>query len=103
MFATIEATGGLVQAQQMLGAWLDGSGYTAYLGDRAAIDGTVDPEVVLAAMRAAREDDPWATLLHVAHGLVSFALFCAGSALNREQEMALSKDVNARLEVIRRV
>ncbi|MBC8074263.1 MAG: DUF4388 domain-containing protein [Deltaproteobacteria bacterium] len=103
VFATIEAAGGLAQAQQMLGAWLDGSGYTAYLGDRAAIDGTVDPEVVLEAMRAAREDDPLATLLHVAHELVSFALFCAGSALNREQEMTLSKDVNARLEVIRRV
>jgi hypothetical protein len=102
VFASIEAAGGLAQAQQMLGSWLDGSGYTAFLGDRAASDGTVDPDTVLEAMRAAREEDPVATLLHVAHELVSFALFCAGSALNREQELALSKDVNARLEVIRR-
>lgn len=102
VFAAIDRNGGLVQAQTMLGAWLDGSGYTSYLGDRAATDGTIDAETVLAAVRAAREDDPIATLLHVAHELVSFALFCAGSALTREQEMALSKTVNARLERIRR-
>ncbi len=102
VFAAIAAAGGLAGAQQMLGAWLDGSGYTAYVGERAATDGTLDTETVLAAMRAAREEDPLATLLHVAHELVSFALFCAGSALTREQEKALSRDVNTRLERIRR-
>jgi uncharacterized protein DUF4388 len=102
VFAAIDRAGGLAAAQQMLGAWLDGSGYTSYLGDRAATDGTIDADTVLAAVRAAREDDPVATLLHVAHELVSFALFCAGSALSRDQEIALSKNVNARLERIRR-
>ncbi len=103
VFAAISAAGGLVAAQQMLGAWIDGSGYASYIGSDVATTGEIDAETVLAVVRAAREDDPLATFMHVAHELVSFALFCAGSALRRDQEMALSKVVNARLEQIRRV
>jgi hypothetical protein len=102
VFTAISGAGGLDQAQQMLGAWVDGSGYGAVLGTGVASSGRIDPQTVLATVRAAREDDPLATFMHVAHELVSFALFCAGSALTREREMALSKDVNARLEVVRR-
>ena len=59
----------------------------------------------LAAVRAwvaaAREDNPLASVHHVAHELVSFAMFCAGSALPREDELRLSRDVNSRLQAIR--
>lgn len=102
VFAAISSAGGREPAQQMLGAWIDGSGYSSYLGDDVATMARIDVEKVLAACRSAREEDPLATFMHVAHELVSFALFCAGSALRRDQEMALSKAVNLRLERIRR-
>lgn len=101
VFGTIGSAGGLEPARQMLGAWIDGSGYASYLGNDVAATGRIDPEAVLAVVRASREDDPLGSFMHVAHELVSFALFCAGSALTREREMALSKDVNARLERLR--
>lgn len=100
VFAAIEQAGGLESAQQMLSAWAQGSGYTSYLGEKVATEGIVDTQTVLEAMRSAREEDPIATLHHVAHELVSFALFCAGSALSRDEELALSKDVNRRLNAI---
>jgi len=102
IFEAIGEAGGAEGARQMLGAWIDGSGYASYLGHGVARSGAIDAELVLAAVRAAREDDPLATFMHVAHELVSFALFCAGSALHRDREMALSKAVNARLERLRR-
>lgn len=101
VFATVDRAGGLDAAQQMLSAWVNGSGYASYLGDQVGTDGTINTETVLEAMRAAREEDPLATLHHVGHELVAFALFCAGSSLPREQEMELSKDVNRRLKEIR--
>lgn len=101
VFSAVDDAGGLEPAQKMLAAWTAGSGYTAYLGDRVATDGTIDTGAVLTAMRNAREDNPVATLHHIGHELVAFALFCAGSSLPREQEMALSKDVNQRLAAIR--
>lgn len=102
VYETIDKHGGLEAARQMLGAWVEGSGYDSYLGRDVARDGTIDTETVLEAVRAAREGDPLETLHHVAHELVSFALFCAGSALPREEEIALSKDVDRRLKAIRR-
>jgi len=101
IFAAIDLAGGLETAQKNLSAWAEGSGYTAYLGEDVGTHGMIDNETVLDAMRAAREDDPLATLHHVGHELVAFALFCAGSALTREKELALSKDVNRRLAEIR--
>ena len=102
VFAAISAAGGREPAQQMLGAWIDGSGYSSYLGEDVATLARIDVERVLTTVRSAREADPLATFMHVAHELVSFALFCAGSALRRDQEMALSKVVKLRLERIRR-
>lgn len=103
VFTAVEAAGGLDSARQMLAAWVDGSGYTSYVGAQVATDGTIDTLTVLGAMRSAREEDPLATLHHVGHELVSFALFCAGSALSRDVEIPLSKDVNRRLKAIRNV
>jgi hypothetical protein len=102
VFAAISAAGGREPAQLMLGSWIDGSGYSSYLGEDVATLARIDVERVLATFRSAREEDPLATFMHIAHELVSFALFCAGSALRRDQEMALSKAVNLRLERIGR-
>ncbi|MBL4686250.1 MAG: DUF4388 domain-containing protein [Nannocystaceae bacterium] len=101
VFAAVQTAGGLEPAKQMLSAWVEGSGYASFLGERVGSDGSIDTDVVLDALRASREDDPVASLHHIGHELVAFSLFCAGSALTREQEMALSKDVNRRLQLIR--
>ncbi len=103
VFAAVQEAGGLEPAQQMLSAWVDGSGYTSFLGERVGSEGTIDTETVLNAMRGAREEDPLSSLHHIGHELVAFSLFCAGSSLAREQEMELSKDVNRRLKAIRKV
>jgi hypothetical protein len=101
VFIAIEAHGSVDNARSMLEAWINGCGYAGWLGDEVTIDGTIDQEVVLANLAAARDEDPLASFHHIAHELVSFALFCAGSTLPREHEMALSRDVNRRLQDIR--
>lgn len=102
VFAAMDGASGSETARQMLGAWIDGSGYSSYFGTDVVATGELDAAAVLATARASRDEDPLATLMHVAHELVSFALFCAGSVLPREREMALSKAVNARLGALRR-
>ncbi len=101
IFKAIDAYGSTDAAREMLSAWVVGSGYATYLGERVAEDGSIDTQAVLAAVQRSREEDPLATLHQVAHELVSFALFCAGSQLPRDEELKLSRDVNRRLQSIR--
>lgn len=101
IFATIESYGGLDTAKEMLGAWVQGCGYDTVFGTSVTVDGTIDGECVSRWVHSARDDNPVAGFHQVAHELVSFALFCAGSALPRDAELALSRDVNTRLQAIR--
>lgn len=101
IFLAISAAGDPAPSRQMLQAWITGSGYDGYFGDRVVDDGTIEPDRVLANLQAARDDDPVAGFHHVAHELVSFALFCAGSALPRDDELRLSRQVNRRLQDIK--
>ena len=101
IFIAIEAHGQRASALQMLGAWVQGCGYDSVFGTTVLSDATIDPVAVNAWVAAAREDNPTASFHHVAHELVSFAMFCAGSALPREEELKLSLDVNKRQQAIR--
>ncbi len=100
IFTAIATHGQREPALQMLGAWVQGCGYDSVFGTSVVTDAVIDLEHVRGWLAAAREDNPLASFHQVAHELVSFAMFCAGSALPREQELALSRDVNSRLSAI---
>jgi hypothetical protein len=101
IYRTIARQGGLDRAREMLGAWVNGCGYDTFFGPRVLHDGTIDPGYVLAALAAARGEDPVATFHQVAHELVSFAMFTAGSTLPRDEDLRLSKNVNDALQLIK--
>ena len=100
IYRAIGRSGGLERAREMLAAWVTGCGYDTFFGPRVLQDGTIDPAYVLPALGAARGEDPVATFHQVAHELVSFAMFTAGSTLPREEELRLSRDVNQALQMI---
>ena len=100
IFTAIGLHGDRGAALQMLGAWVQGCGYDSVFGERVVTEGRIDEAHVRGWVAASRESNPLASFHQVAHELVSFAMFCAGSALPREQELALSRDVNQRLSEI---
>jgi hypothetical protein len=100
IFTAIGLYGDRGAALQMLGAWVQGCGYDSVFGERVVSEGRIDEGHVRQWVAASREGNPLASFHQVAHELVSFAMFCAGSALPREQELALSRDVNQRLSAI---
>jgi len=100
IFTAIGRHGDRGAALQMLGAWVQGCGYDSVFGESVVTEGRIDQEHVRRWVSGARESNPLASFHQVAHELVSFAMFCAGSALPREQELALSRDVNQRLSAI---
>ncbi len=101
IFAAISMHGATASASEMLSAWVMGCGYDSVFGATVAESGEIDEPTALAWVRAAREDNPVSSFHQVAHELVSFAMFCAGSTLPREEELKLSRDVNRRLQSIR--
>ncbi len=100
IFEAIGRHGQRDSALQMLGAWVQGCGYDSVLGERIVSEACIDDDHVRRWVAASREGNPLASFHQVAHELVSFAMFCAGSALPREEELALSRDVNRRLSAI---
>ncbi len=100
IFFSIGRFGDKDAALSMLGAWVQGCGYDSVFGEAIVTEGRIDDEHVRQWVAAARESNPLASFHQVAHELVSFAMFCAGSALPREHELALSRDVNQRLSAI---
>ena len=52
-------------------------------------------------MSAVEADNPMEALHQALHELAAFALFAATTTLPRDQELALSRDVNTRLKRIR--
>ena len=100
IFWAIARHGDQAAALSMLGAWVQGCGYDSVFGESIVNEGRIDEEHVRRWVSASRESNPLASFHQVAHELVSFAMFCAGSALPREHELALSRDVNRRLSAI---
>jgi hypothetical protein len=101
LFVTVSAHGGVAHTRTTLESWIIGSGYGPVFGEQLEEDGTLDPARVALALSEVAVDSPMEGLLQALHALTSFALFVAMASLPRDQELALSRDVNARLERIR--
>lgn len=101
IFMAVATYGGLDQTRMTLDAWIQGSGYGPYFGDGVDELGTIDDDRVVAALEDVESDHPLEALHQALHELAAFALFSATTALPRDQELTLARDVNARLKAIR--
>jgi hypothetical protein len=101
VFMAVATYGGVAQTKATLEAWVQGSGYAPIFGDHVDEDGSVNVDHVVEAMLAVQVDAPMEGLLQALHELCAFALFAATTALPRDQELALSRDVTTRLKRIR--
>lgn len=101
IFMAVATYGGVAQTRSTLEAWIDGSGYGPIFGDRVDEDGCISPDTVVDAMLSVEADNPLESLHQALHELAAFALFAATTTLPRDQELALSRDVNTRLKRIR--
>jgi hypothetical protein len=100
ILAAVDATGSGAQARVTLRSWIESTGYATYFGDRVSDDGSIDVDTVVAVLSNLQDTDRLATLHQISHEVVSFTLFCAGQVLSRDEELALSGDVNRRLLAI---
>jgi hypothetical protein len=101
VFVKVGEHGGQEHTKATVEAWIQGSGYVPIFGEEVNADGTVDADSVVMAMEAVQIDNPMEGLLQAFHELSAFALFAATTALPRDQELALSREVTARLKRIR--
>jgi len=101
IFMAVATYGGLDQTRMTLDAWVQGSGYGPYFGEGVDELGSIDPERVVDALQEVESDRPLEALHQALHELAAFALFSATTALPRDQELTLARDVNARLKAIR--
>lgn len=101
IFMAVATYGGIDQTRTTLETWIAGSGYGPIFGERIEEDGTIDTEQVVEALTNTKADNPMLALHQALHELAAFALFAATTSLPREQELLLSRDVNARLKRIR--
>ncbi len=101
IFMAVATYGGIDQTRSTLEAWIQGSGYGPVFGDQVHEDGTISADHVIAALGTVEADNPMEALHQALHELAAFALFAATTTLPRDQELALSRDVNTRLKRIR--
>ncbi len=101
IFMAVATYGGLKQTRQTLEAWIHGSGYGPYFGEGVDEFGAIDAEHVADALSGVTAEHPLEALHQALHELSAFALFSATTALPRDQELSLARDVNARLKAIR--
>lgn len=101
IFMAVATYGGLSQARETLDAWIQGSGYAPYFGEGVDEFGNIDAYRVAATMQGVDAEHPLEALHQALHELAAFALFSATTTLPRDQELALARDVNARLKAIR--
>lgn len=101
IFMAVATYGGMDQTRSTLEAWIVGSGYGSIFGEHIEEDGSIDAETVVRALGEVKVDNPIQGLHQALHELAAFALFAATTALPRDQELLLSRDVNSRLKKIR--
>lgn len=101
IFMAVATYGGVDQTRATLEAWIHGSGYAGYFGDQIQEDGALSMDTVVEAMRGVHVDNPLGALHQALHEMAAFTLFAATTTLPRDQELSLSRDVNARLKRIR--
>ncbi len=101
IFIAVATYGGVARTRETLESWIQGSGYGPYFGESVDDFGAVDPEFVTNALNGGPVEHPLEGLNQALHELAAFALFAATTTLPRDQELALARDVNARLKTIR--
>jgi hypothetical protein len=101
VFMAVATYGGIDQTRSTLEAWITGSGYGPIFGDKIEEDGSIPADRVVEAMGTVEAESPMEALHQSLHELAAFALFAATTTLPRDQELALSRDVNSRLKRIR--
>lgn len=101
VFMAVATYGGIDQTRSTLEAWIHGSGYAPIFGEKIEEDGSIRADIVVDALGRTQAENPMEGLQQALHELAAFALFAATTALPREQELALSRDVNSRLKRIR--
>ena len=101
IFMAVATYGGIDQTRSTLEAWIVGSGYSPVFGETIEEDGSIRGARVAEAMATVDADNPMEALHQALHELAAFALFAATTTLPRDQELSLSRDVNARLKAIR--
>ncbi|HJK93139.1 MAG TPA: DUF4388 domain-containing protein [Polyangiaceae bacterium LLY-WYZ-15_(1-7)] len=101
IFVAVATYGGLEQTRATLDAWIQGSGYGPYFGGGVDDLGAIDPDHVAKALEGVDTEHPLEALHQALHELAAFALFSATTTLPRDQELALARDVNARLKAVR--
>jgi len=101
IFMAVATYGGMDRTRNTLEAWIVGSGFSPIFGERIEEDGTLDVDRVARTITEIKAENPMEGLHQALHELVAFALFAATTTLPRDQELALSRDVNSRLRRIR--
>lgn len=101
IFMAVATYGGLDQTRMTLDAWIQGSGYGPYFGEGVDEFGAIEAERVVTALEDMDNEHPLEALHQALHELAAFALFSATTALPRDQELTLARDVNTRLKAIR--
>jgi len=101
IFMAVATYGGIERTRQTISVWLEGSGYNTLFGSDVQIDGTVNIDHLLVALEQSQTERPLETAYQALHELAAFALFAATTSLPKEQDTALSRDINVRLKQIR--
>jgi hypothetical protein len=101
VFLAVATYGGVDQTRETLSAWVQGSGYVPFFGEKVEEDGSIDANLVASALANVQAERPLEALQQALHEMAAFALFAATTSMPRAQEIALSRDVNRRLKAIR--
>lgn len=97
VFVVVATYGSMERTSRALSSWLASSAHAKVLGEEVDIDGTVDFTQVTARVAALSSDDPMQDLHRALHETAGYALFIASNGIPRNEERALSRDVNHRL------
>lgn len=100
IFMAAATYGGLGRMQQAVSQWMKQNEWDRCLGDGVEVDGSLETDKVMAAMHGVETERPLENLHQALQQLVAYALFQVTSQLPRDQEQALSRDVNRRLKAI---
>lgn len=100
VFMVVATYGSMEGTRKSLAHWLAESPHAAVLGTDVDIDGTLDAARVLNLLEQSGSDDPMQALHQALHELAAYALFTATTGLPRQEEQALSRDINRRLKML---
>jgi hypothetical protein len=100
VFVVMATYGSMDAGRRALGQWLAGSPHASVLGTQVDVDGTLDAAQVVQLLEQSGHEDPMQALHQALHELAAYALFTASTGLPRNEEQALSRDINRRLKLL---